>query len=151
MADNPKTGGGTGQPKRPLRSRLWFDNPDNPGMTALLAAATVKHDAVNEITHQDFDQPEIGEIAVERRCGPLAGLLKRMDGKLERYAARRDDPVANPLGEVEMMPVAGDEVRAGLGDADDRLAGAQFRGRKAVVEITLDITFPRLCSPAARC
>src|SRR5271157_840555 len=21
--------------KRPLRSRLWFDNPDNPGMTAL--------------------------------------------------------------------------------------------------------------------
>jgi dihydroxy-acid dehydratase len=21
--------------KKPLRSRLWFDNPDNPGMTAL--------------------------------------------------------------------------------------------------------------------
>ncbi len=24
-----------GEAKRPLRSRLWFDNPDNPGMTAL--------------------------------------------------------------------------------------------------------------------
>ena len=32
MADKPKT---VGEAKRPLRSRLWFDNPDNPGMTAL--------------------------------------------------------------------------------------------------------------------
>ena len=28
--DGPKA-----EPKRPLRSRLWFDNPENPGMTAL--------------------------------------------------------------------------------------------------------------------
>jgi dihydroxy-acid dehydratase len=44
MADRPKTesgsgsksrrGGGSGAKPR-LRSRLWFDNPDNPGMTAL--------------------------------------------------------------------------------------------------------------------
>ncbi|HXZ14418.1 MAG TPA: dihydroxy-acid dehydratase, partial [Roseiarcus sp.] len=34
MAEKPRTGGGTGK-KRPLRSQLWFDNPDNPGMTAL--------------------------------------------------------------------------------------------------------------------
>ena len=39
MADNPrtgapKTGGDAGKAGR-LRSRLWFDNPDNPGMTAL--------------------------------------------------------------------------------------------------------------------
>jgi dihydroxy-acid dehydratase len=26
---------GTGEGKRKLRSRLWFDNPDNPGMTAI--------------------------------------------------------------------------------------------------------------------
>jgi dihydroxy-acid dehydratase len=26
---------GNGQTNRPLRSQLWFDNPDNPGMTAL--------------------------------------------------------------------------------------------------------------------
>ena len=31
-----KSGGGSkSEPKRPLRSRLWFDNPENPGMTAL--------------------------------------------------------------------------------------------------------------------
>ena len=38
MAEKPKSksnGSGKGEPKRPLRSRLWFDNPENPGMTAL--------------------------------------------------------------------------------------------------------------------
>jgi dihydroxy-acid dehydratase len=38
MADKSKTksnGGSKGDAKRPLRSRQWFDNPDNPGMTAL--------------------------------------------------------------------------------------------------------------------
>ena len=38
MADKSKTksnGGSKGDPKRALRSRQWFDNPDNPGMTAL--------------------------------------------------------------------------------------------------------------------
>jgi dihydroxy-acid dehydratase len=34
MANNPKTGGAV-EAKHALRSRLWFDNPDNPGMTAL--------------------------------------------------------------------------------------------------------------------
>src|ERR1700727_1176588 len=38
MAEKSKTksnGGSNGGGKRPLRSRQWFDNPDNPGMTAL--------------------------------------------------------------------------------------------------------------------
>jgi dihydroxy-acid dehydratase len=38
MADKSKTksnGSSKGDAKRPLRSRQWFDNPDNPGMTAL--------------------------------------------------------------------------------------------------------------------
>ena len=38
VADKPKTkmdDGSKDGAKRPLRSRLWFDNPDNPGMTAL--------------------------------------------------------------------------------------------------------------------
>ncbi len=34
MTDARKAAGET-KGKRPLRSRLWFDNPDNPGMTAL--------------------------------------------------------------------------------------------------------------------
>src|SRR5208282_1403060 len=39
----------------------------------------------------------------------------------------------------EMMAIAGDEVGAGLGDADDRLARAQLPRRYAEVEIALDI------------
>ena len=38
MADKSKTksnGGSKSDGKRALRSRQWFDNPDNPGMTAL--------------------------------------------------------------------------------------------------------------------
>ena len=38
MAHKPKTksnGGSKSEAKQPLRSRLWFDNPENPGMTAL--------------------------------------------------------------------------------------------------------------------
>src|ERR1700685_2889825 len=38
MAEKSKSksnGGSKGDAKPPLRSRLWFDNPENPGMTAL--------------------------------------------------------------------------------------------------------------------
>ena len=35
MADKPKTETNGEKAKPSLRSRLWFDNPDNPGMTAL--------------------------------------------------------------------------------------------------------------------
>src|ERR1700689_2554024 len=38
MAEKSKSkssGGAKGDAKRFLRSRLWFDNPENPGMTAL--------------------------------------------------------------------------------------------------------------------
>ena len=38
-----------------------------------------------------------------------------------------------------MVAVAGREIGAGLGDADDRLARAQFGGGEAVVELALDI------------
>ena len=91
-----------------------------------LVAAGRQHDAVDEIAHQDLDQAEIGEVAVERRGRPLAGFLDRMDRELERNAARGEDSVAHPLRRVEMMAVAGREIGAGLGDADDRLARAQF-------------------------
>ena len=93
-----------------------------------LVAAGRQHHAVDGIAHQDFDEAEIGEVAVERRRRPLAGLLDRMDRKLERHAAGRDDPVAHPLGQLEVMAVAGREIGAGLRDADDRLAGAQLPG-----------------------
>ena len=53
-----------------------------------LVAAGRQHDAVDEIAVEDFDEAEIGEVAVERRGRPLAGLLDRMHRKFKGHAAR---------------------------------------------------------------
>src|SRR5260370_31172969 len=78
-------------------------------------------------------------MAVGGGGGPLAGLLHRMHRELERDAAGVADAVAHALGELDMMAVARCEIRAGLGNADDGLAGAQFVLGEAVVEIALQI------------
>ena len=49
------------------------------------------------------------------------------------------DAVAHALGQFEVMPVAGRQVGAGLGDADDRLAGGQLLARQPVIEVALEI------------
>ena len=54
-----------------------------------LVAAGGQHHAVERIAEQDFDEAEIGEIAVERRGRPLAGFLDRMRRKFHRDAAGR--------------------------------------------------------------
>ncbi len=87
-----------------------------------LVAAGGQHDAVERIAVQHLDQAEIGEVAVERRGRPLAGLLDRMHRELEGDAAGVADALAHALGQLEMMAVAGRQVGAGLRDADDRLA-----------------------------
>ena len=104
-----------------------------------LVAAGHQHDAVERIAVEDFDEAEIGEVAVERRGRPLAGLLDRMHRKLERDAARRADAFAHAARQFEMMPVAGREVGAGLRDADDRLAGAQLLRGEPEVHVALEI------------
>ena len=104
-----------------------------------LVAAGRQHHSVEKIAHQHLDQAEIGEIAVKRRRRPLARLLNGVDRKFERHAAGRGDPVAHPLGEFEVVAVAGRKIGAGLGDADDRLARAQLAGRQAEIEVALDI------------
>ena len=53
-----------------------------------LVASGRQHHAVDEIAHQDFDEAEIGEIAVERGGRPLARLLNRMNRKFERQRPR---------------------------------------------------------------
>src|SRR5436305_339089 len=42
-------------------------------------------------------------------------------------------------GEVAVVAVAGHEVAAGLGDADDRPAGLQLGARQPVIQIALEI------------
>ncbi len=91
-----------------------------------LVAAGGEHHAVERIAEQHLDQAEIGEVAVERRGRAFAGLLDRMHRELEGNAAGVADAVAHPLGQLEVVAVAGREIRAGLGDADDRLAAGEL-------------------------
>ncbi|MNT55174.1 hypothetical protein D3C72_1923920 [compost metagenome] len=62
-----------------------------------------------------------------------------MGRELDRDTAGVANAVAQALGEVEMVAVAGIEVAARLGDADDRLAGAQLFRCRAVVHEALEI------------
>jgi hypothetical protein len=62
-----------------------------------------------------------------------------MDAELERHPAGVADAVPHALGELQVMPVARNEVAAGLGDADDRPAGLELRAREAVVQVSLQI------------
>ena len=104
-----------------------------------LVAARGQHHAVERIAEQQFDEAEIGEVAVERRGRPFAGLLDRMHRKFERDAAGGADALADALGELQVMPVAGREVRARLRDADDGLARLQLRARQPEIEVALEI------------
>ena len=71
-----------------------------------LVAADRQHDAVERVAVEQFDEAEIGEVAVERRRRALAGLLDRMDRELDGDAAGLADALAHALGELEMVPVA---------------------------------------------
>lgn len=62
-----------------------------------------------------------------------------MDRKFHGDAARLTDTLADSLGQHQMMTVAGAEVGARLGDADDRLVGLQLAPRQSIVEVPLQI------------
>jgi hypothetical protein len=62
---------------------------------------------------QHLDQAEMGEVSVERRGRPLAGLLGRVDRELDRHATRVAHTVLHPARELEVVAVAGGEVAAG--------------------------------------
>ena len=85
----------------------------------VLSQPVSQHDAVERIAVEHLDEAEIGEIAVERGGRPLAGFLDRMHREFEGDAAGLADALAHAVGKIEVMAVAGREVRAGLGDADD--------------------------------
>src|SRR5471032_626691 len=104
-----------------------------------LVAAGGENYAIDRIAVQDFNETEISEVAIERGGGALAGFLYRVNGELERNAACVADAVAYAARELEMMAVARREIRAGLRNADDRLARLQFFARDAVVHVALEI------------
>src|SRR6202011_3236510 len=102
-------------------------------------AAGGEHDAIDRIAMQDFNETEISEVAIERGGGALAGFLNRVNGKFKRDAACVADTVAHAARQIEMMPIAGREIRTRLSDADDRLARLQLFARDAVVHVALEI------------
>ncbi len=104
-----------------------------------LVAADGEHDAVERIAVEHLDQAEIGKVAVECGGRALAGLLDRMAREFEGDAAHRDDAFAHALGQFDMVAVAGRQVGAGLGDADQRLARHQLGARQAVIQVALEI------------
>ena len=92
-----------------------------------LVAAGGQHHGVDRIAVQDFDEAEIGEIAIERGRRPAAILEDRMQRKFHGHAARVADALAHALHGVEVHAVAGREIAAGLRDADDGSAGQAAR------------------------
>src|SRR3954464_9490460 len=62
-----------------------------------------------------------------------------MGREFHRDAAGLADAFADAMGKLDMVAVAGGEVVAGLGDADDRLAGLKLGAGETVVQIALQI------------
>ena len=106
--------------------------------SGLVAAGGQDH-AVQGIAEQDFDQAEIGEVAIQRRGRALAGFLDRMRRKFHRDAAGGADSLADPMRQFKVMAITRRKIVAGLRNADDRLAGLQFVPGQAVVKVALEV------------
>ncbi len=86
---------------------------------------------------QHFDQAKIGKVAIQPGGGTLARFLNGVDRKFDADAASFTDAFAHAFGQNQMVAVAWRQVAAGLGNADNRAARAQFFKAEAEVEITL--------------
>ncbi len=139
----------------PVRSPLYQPlsiGPTESAMAGMLTVAAAiswdgvvlsqpggQHHAVDGIAEQRLHQPQVGQVAVEVGGRPLAGLLDGVDRELEGDAARLPDALPDTLGELQVRPVAGRQVRTRLGDADERLARLQLLPRQPPVEVPLDV------------
>ena len=104
-----------------------------------LVAAGGQNDGIDRIAVQRLDQPQIRKVAIECRSRPAAILEDRMDRKFHGDPARIADPLARPLGELEMDAVARRKVAARLRDADDRPSRAQLRRGQPVIHEAFEV------------
>ena len=88
---------------------------------------------------EDFDQPQIGKVAVERRSRTFSGLLNRVNWKFKSYAAGFANTVLDAPRELNVMPIAGCEIAACLCDSDDWTSGLKLRACETEVEVALEI------------
>ena len=104
-----------------------------------LVAADGEHHPVERVALQHLYEPQVGQVAIERGGGPLAGLLDGVHAELERDPAGLVDALAHPLGQLQVVPVAWRQVRAGLGDPDLGLVGLQLLTGQPVVEVAFEV------------
>src|SRR5262249_23792620 len=97
------------------------------------------HHAIERIPAQDFDKPEIGQIAVEGGCRPAAAFLDRVHREFKSDATRVANPVAHPRGERDMDAVARREIAASLRDPDYWPPRLQLFPAQAIRAVSLDV------------
>lgn len=142
MTDNSK-------PKKPLRSRAWFDNPDNPDMTALYLERYLNYG----LTRRELqsDKPIIGIAQTGSDLSPCnrhhLTLAERVrDGIREAGGVPMEFPV-HPIQETGKRPTAGlDRNLAYLGLVES-LYGYPLDG--VVLTIGCDKTTPACLMAAA--
>ena len=71
---------------------------------------------------KDFHEAQVRKISIQRGGWTFAGLLKRMDRKLERNAARITNARLHPFGKLNVVAVTGHEIVARLRNPDDGFA-----------------------------
>ena len=98
-----------------------------------------QYHAVQRVAVQHLDQAQIGEVAVQRGGGAARLFGDRVDRKFHRDAARVTDAVLDPLGQFDVMAVAGRQVTAGLGNADNRPPRLQLGPGQALVHVAFHI------------
>ena len=62
-----------------------------------------------------------------------------MHRDFDHCSAGGNHPIAHPFGQFNVVAIAGAEVAAGLGNANDGLARLQLVSRQTVVEIAFEI------------
>ncbi len=139
----------TTKPKKPLRSRAWFDNPDNPDMTALYLERYLNYG----LTRRELqsDKPIIGIAQTGSDLSPCNRhhliLAERVrDGIREAGGIPMEFPV-HPIQETGKRPTAGlDRNLAYLGLVES-LYGYPLDG--VVLTIGCDKTTPACLMAAA--
>src|SRR5919107_33088 len=91
------------------------------------------------ISVEYLHQPQVCEVTLQCGGWPEAILEERGDRKLHRDSAGVTNPIAHATRELQMVPVTGHQVAAGLGNTDDRLARAQLLRRNPVVHEALEV------------
>ena len=88
---------------------------------------------------QNFHQPEVGQVAVERGGRAAQGFLDGMHRELQRQTAGRAHAFFDSLRQLEMDAVARRDVAAALGYADDGQARLQLGAGQAEIQLPLEI------------